>query len=554
MTTGSRPSKNWPAVVWVSLLALAGGGVVLASIINLTQQDFRLSGTQMGGVDQVRFRSSTNCRICHGDFDPVSAPYDAWAGSLMAQAGRDPLFMAQMTNANQDVANVGTFCMRCHVPMSYVSGHALPPDGSALDARDLDGVTCHLCHSMVDPIYQPGVSPPEDLPILTALGVTPQYYANAQFVLDPRGTRRGPLADAQPPHEFIYSPFHRTANMCGTCHEVGNVAVSRRPDGTYLYNAVDQATPSENPAHQFPLERTFSEWRLSAFANGGVDMHGRFNGEGPTVVSTCQDCHMPKVSGPVCAGGEPRTRVARHEFAGGAAQVLDLIAEFTREDPSVDQDAIAEGRRRSVSMLQRAASLEVSGGDGRLNVRVVNETGHKLPTGHIEGRRVWINVMFLDAADNIVLEHGAYDAGTAELDEHSTVVYEMLVGLSPEAAVITGLPAGVTGRMSLANTIEKDNRIPPRGFRNAEFEAAGAPVVGAAYADGQYWDDRPFLIPRRAVRAVVRLLYQNTPRHYIESLRNGNVTDNRGEVLYNLWEATGKGKPCLLYTSDAADE
>src|SRR5262245_29135115 len=109
--------------------------------------------------------------------------------------------------------------------------------------------------------------------------------------------RRGPLTDADPPHEFIYSPFHLTGNICGTCHEVGNVAVSSRTDGTYFYNAVDEPTPTENPAHQFPLERTFSEWRLSSFANGGVDMQGRFNGVGPTVVSTCQDCHMPKTNG-----------------------------------------------------------------------------------------------------------------------------------------------------------------------------------------------------------------------------------------------------------------
>src|SRR5215470_2536157 len=78
------------------------GGVVVASIINLTQNDFVLSGTQMGDLNPWTLYPSSDCRGCHGDFDANSEPYANWAGSLMAQAGRDPLFFAQMTNANQD--------------------------------------------------------------------------------------------------------------------------------------------------------------------------------------------------------------------------------------------------------------------------------------------------------------------------------------------------------------------------------------------------------------------------------------------------------------------
>lgn len=59
-------------------------------------------------------------------------PHSTWSGSLMAQAGRDRLFRAQMTTANQDVANVGYLCMRCHVPMSLVTGHV---EGAGRRAR-----------------------------------------------------------------------------------------------------------------------------------------------------------------------------------------------------------------------------------------------------------------------------------------------------------------------------------------------------------------------------------------------------------------------------------
>jgi hypothetical protein len=197
-------------------------------------------------------------------------------------------------------------------------------------------------------------------------------------------------------------------------------------------------------------------------------------------------------------------------------------------------------------MLERAVSLKVGQSGDALAVRLVNETGHKLPTGHIEGRRVWLNVRFLDAGGGLVGEHGHYDEAEAELDEASTAVYEMHVGLSEDAARATGLPAGPTTHMAIADTIELDNRIPPRGFDNAAFSAAGAPAVGYDYADGQYWDDRQFPIPEGAATAEVTAYYQNTPRHYIEALRDANHTDHWGDTLHELWTATGRGAPIAM--------
>ncbi|MCK6486235.1 MAG: hypothetical protein HUU22_10605 [Phycisphaerae bacterium] len=515
-------------------------------LIPMTFEDFHLSGTQIGDVPPYVITHSDNCLICHSDYDADNEPYATWRGSLMANAGRDPLFYAQLTTANQDVGNVGYFCLRCHVPISFVTGHAYQPDGSTLDSLDRDGVNCHFCHAMVDPIYTPGVSPPQDQAILDALASVPQYYGNAMFVLDPAGTRRGPYDDAFPPHPALPSPFHRTGEFCGTCHDVGNVAVTLQPDGTYRYNAIDEATPDENLHSQFPLERTYTEWKLSTFANDGVDMGGRFGGTGPTVVSTCQDCHMPKAEAQGCFFGPVRSDLARHDFAGASAWVLDIIAMHYGEEPDVDVEALAVGRDKAISMLQRAASLDVQQTSGALRVRVTNETGHKLPTGHIEGRRVWLNVRFLDEEWNLLHEYGHYDFDTAELDEPSTSIYEMKIGLSPYAASLTGYPAGETTHMSLADTIVKDNRIPPRGFANAAFAAAGAPVVGAVYPDGQYWDDAWFAIPPGATRAEVKVNYQTVTRHYIEALRYGNVTDQWGEILHNLWLATDKGPPFTM--------
>ncbi len=531
---------------------LASMGIVLvagAVVVPMTLEDFHLSGTQPGGVPAGNFFDSEYCADCHGYYNPTTEPFATWKGSLMGNAGRDPLFFAQLTTANQDVGNVGYFCLRCHVPMSFVTGHAYQPDGSTLNDVDRDGVTCHFCHSMVDPLYKPGISPSIDQSILNGLAEVPAHYGNAMFVLDPMGRRRGPYSDAFPPHNAVYSPFHQTGDFCGTCHDVGNVATIRLPDGSYQYNTIDQRTADENPHSQFPLERTYTEWKLSSFANGGVDMGGRFGGTGATVVSTCQDCHMPRTSGQGCFFGPTRTDLAQHDFAGASAWVLEIIGLYYGTIGGVDQDALLAGRAKAVDMLERAATLDVEQECGALRVRVINESGHKLPTGHIEGRRVWLNVKFFDAGDALVHEYGHYDDTEAHLDEESTRIYEMKIGLSPAAAQATGYPAGETTHMGLADVIVKDTRIPPRGFANAAYDAGGAPVVATTYADGQYWDDAYFAVPTGAARAEVTVNYQTVTRHYIEALRDGNVTDQWGDILHDLWQQTDKGPPIPMTTA-----
>lgn len=257
---------------------------------------------------------------------------------------------------------------------------------------------------------------------------------------------------------------------------------------------------------------------------------------------------MPRAEAQACFFAPTRPDVRRHDFAGAAAPILDLVLEVYDNDPAVNADEIAAGRARAVSMLERAATLELEQNCGMVRARVINESGHKLPTGHIEGRRVWVNARFLDANGLLVREFGAYDDANAELDEESTRVYEMHVGLSDFAAQVTGLPAGETTHMALADTIWKDNRIPPRGFQNAAFEAGGAPVVRHVYADGQYWDDLYLSIPAGAAQVQVTVYYQNTPRGYIDHLRDANHSDAWGQTLHAAWTATGRGAPIPMTT------
>ena len=119
-----------------ALMLLACSGLALAVPIPATLRDFHVSGTQVGDAHSDSFLTSRACASCHANTGSSGEPTASWKGSLMANAGRDPLFFAQLATANQDVANVGYFCLRGHVPMAVVSGNALVADGSTLNERD----------------------------------------------------------------------------------------------------------------------------------------------------------------------------------------------------------------------------------------------------------------------------------------------------------------------------------------------------------------------------------------------------------------------------------
>ena len=320
-------------------------------------------------------------------------------------------------------------------------------------------------------------------------------------------------------------------------------SLSCRPS-TYVPPSVPIAITPANSRR-----RTFSEWSESVYAEAEIDTGGRFGGN-RTAVSTCQDCHMADTSGVACApglGGVERDDLPRHGFAGANSWVLEAVrASYPDSETGLDDEIVAAALARNVEFLQLAADLEAFLRGGELVVRVTNRTGHKLPTGYGEGRRMWINVQFLDATGLVIAERGAYDPVTAVLDGSDTRVYEVLHGIDEAMSDLTGLPVGKSFHFVLNNTIEKDNRVPPRGYESAAFAAVGAPVVGHAYAEQVYWDDVAYTIPPGAATARVRLYHQTTSKEYIEFLRDANVTDDTGQEAYDLWASLGRSAPVAM--------
>lgn len=553
---------------------LAGGLVVAvcaathAVQVQTSRKNFFHPGSQPGSITQPLV-SPFQCSQCHAGYNTEQAPFNRWAHSMMGQAGRDPVFHAALAIAEQDAAFSADFCLKCHVPATWLknqvqfeTNQASPNYGKHLPlvGSQLDGTSCSVCHRMVDPVYTPGVSPAVDEGIIASIIPGPMTNPhNAGFVIDPRDRRRGPfdldadwmMAFGQPfPtdfHNWEKSPFHRESRMCGTCHDVSTPHFTRQADGSYALNALG-AAPDSDKLKQFPEQRTFSEWNASLFGQGPVDLDGRFGNR--EAVSSCQDCHMPKIEGQGCALNPPvRSDLPQHDFHGSNTWVLEAIrATYFDSETGMTEQGVVDAKARTRSMLERASDMQLTLLDGnRLNVRVINYTGHKLPTGYNEGRRMWLNVKFLDGTGQVIAERGGYNAATATLEESSTKVYQAKIGPDAALAALLGTEAGPSFHLVQSNAWYFDNRIPPMGFSNSAFEAVQAgSVPSGQYADGQYWDDTPFEIPAGASSVAVTLYYQTTSREYIEFLRDTNTSDQRGQVAYDLWAMFGKSAPVAM--------
>lgn len=558
-----------------TVLARGGGGQVK---VPSTSADFLQPGTQPDPLNPAvsPMETATSCTYCHSGYGDQVAPYDTWATTMMAQAARDPIWHAAVSIANQDANIGGETCIRCHSPGGWLGGHSTNGNPADLVGEDLEGVNCNFCHRVVNPqlgansaIAYPGDPANPDTPIISALvasGQLPTGNGNARYVVDPVSVRRGPFDDVpQNLHGFearlITSPFHRMSEFCGTCHDVSNPLFSKTAKtgktGEYALNALGAPHPTQNPQEMFPEQRTYSEWANSDFVNGVAYADHRFGGnDADGVVSSCQDCHMPKVIAGGCRFyefGEPwfeRTDMPQHSFAGANTWVVQAVRNGMLPDDAdsigLTQPAIDQASARVISMLQNGSDMTLTQLGSSVKVRVTNESGHKLPTGYPEGRRLWLNVKFTNAANKVIAERGAYDSSTASLVTADTKVYQAKAGITQAIAKVTGLPAGPSFHLALANKFYADNRIPPRGFTNAAYQAIGAAPVGYSYADGQHWDETLFDIPAGAVSATVTLYYQTTSREYIEFLRDTNTTNDTGLTAYNAWAATGKSAPVAM--------
>lgn len=614
-------TKSWWAICTLVVLAVLAVGKLEAGPGAI---DFTAHGTQPGL--QSALLSSDECFGCHGGFagsERQFMPHSTWSGSMMAHAGRDPLFWAALDVANHDLPGSGDFCLRCHAPEAWFGGRVVKDgqggvvngangcllqgdhDDSDQPGNDFGGVGCQLCHR-------------QQAAGTLAVGV--RHDSGNLFLDDsadcdvdddgfPDHTgpcRIGPYRYPQagitsPPHAYHWSPTVKQSSFCGSCHDVTSPILASGPARTLIDSA------GNDTGIAFPIERSFSEWRASdyadvvfvdgfAFAEPATDRQ-RFG-------QTCQSCHMPVSTDPTamaCQQNDPGSRsgqLPQHLFVGANTWVPALIgSEYAGPGGLNREIEIDQSITRARALLTQASadlnlSLDAFVGPGNTltaRVRVSNLAGHKLPTGYGEGRRMWLQVEARDGNGGLIYQSGAYDAATGVLTEDPAArVYEVQQGIWNPATSQCEVRDASNRKMFhfvLSNCIAKDNRIPPLGFKGGldpEIQPVAAVYPETVPGSGRLvnHDDVVYAIPVAAgtvtpIQVAVRLLHQVASREYIEFLDNiaienglpsenllcqaarpplftGPRTETRAGFMRNLWMANGRSPPEQLAARSAA--
>jgi hypothetical protein len=241
------------------------------------------------------FTTAEVCGGCHKDI------HAAWSESVHARAFSNPAFTAALqTVASKGTAREKAACLSCHAPTSLVSKGK---DDPLLQ----EGITCSFCHSITG---------------------ARDRWSMEMFTIDPGQTMRGPFQYASSPgHDTEYSPLHRTALLCASCHQLTN-------------------------GKGVPVLATYDEWKAGPWPARGVQ---------------CQDCHMALVPGavaedipkPAQVSAQDRRLINLHKLVGGSS--------------------LGQLRRALTATVRRTKR---DGGTIKLDVDVKNDAaGHRAPTG-----------------------------------------------------------------------------------------------------------------------------------------------------------------------------
>ena len=648
----------WVAVVLAIIPILLAAPTVPTEVEQPGTQPLEV-GAFATNCDSCHFASNP-------DPDELFLPSIGWQGSMMAHAMRDPIYWATVAvaeqvflpNADPDLrGGVGDLCLRCHSPNGWLGGRSTPTDGRDMTGADERGVECEFCHLLVDP-DQPtniaGTTEEQNAPFEAFDSDTGEgYYGGGQFVINSGGTRLGPYSDSTANHQVFASAFQRDGRLCGTCHDVSNPAVgdlahnfgAQVPleEGTYsgvLGAPIETKAAFNNPPYSYGVvERTSSEWTSSALdtyrvndypllpadlrvSGGSLDVayHAAFDArndadyaDGAPRYFTCQTCHMPARTGKGCNKNNAPVRDDQpwHDLTGSGYWMPQAIM-YQYDQGTLHFGTLTDtmrtqmsaGMLRAEAMIKSAAAVEAEASGETLVVRVTNLTGHKLISGYPEGRRMWLNIRWLDDLGGLVEESGIYGTLTRPafptqvetiLDPEDAVIYQAGPGLDQQWAsqlvalgydpnlpftydIVTDVPTHTLGELAaeepgetehsfhfvLNNVMIEDNRIPPYGYSRDEGIARGTLPVPERQYGGRgpgstynYKAVEAFEIPDDAFSAEVRLFYQQTSWEYVQFLwlandQQGPSLGQEGVNMLDAWLNTGMSPPLEMTQAGAS--
>lgn len=449
-----------------------------------------VKGKPLTTFNTADFTGSGLCVVCHAQLadaggNDVSIDKH-WRSVMMANAARDPVFLAKVTSEIQRApaleAVIEEKCSVCHMHMAFaqskVDGSEIAIfDGGFADKENelheaaSDGVSCNVCHQIerenlgTAESFSGGlvIDTSTDPPDRKSYGPFPEPFTNNMR----RVAGFTPLAGLQ-----TLNPA-----LCATCH-------------TLYTPYLDEAG---NVAGEFPEQTAFLEWQHSAYA---------------TVGQTCQRCHMPEADGAVLISNSPRPPqiearepFVQHHFVGGNVFMINLLKQNIEElELTCSTEHLDGTLQRLLTQLEQNALVlsvtEAKAADDTLTVamRVDSLAGHKLPTG-FPSRRAWIHLVVKDGSGQVIFESGQPqpdgsimgangDADAAAYEPHYDVITD------PEQvqiyeSVMHDYANRVTYTLLAGQSYVKDNRLLPSGF---DKSTAGTDfgVYGKAATDGNF--------------------------------------------------------------------
>ncbi len=481
------------------------------------------------------FGTSIHCIGCHS-FDPDSLAlvdffgndvnmYDDWRSTMMANAARDPLWQAKVSQEilinPAHAGELQTTCTACHAPMGRYTAtlrgqaHYLMSD-LAEDSLGQDGVSCVACHMISE----------ENLGEQFSGMIT---FDTSRVLFGPYSNPFFPPMMQYVGFEPVYSEHVRDAGMCASCH-------------TLITNSVD--LDGQLTGTTFVEQATYHEWLNSRYGEDQENI-------------TCQDCHMTPLEEPVIIAADyfflqSRAPFYQHEFVGGNvfmlrmlrdfADSLGVIAEPEQFNETIDKTLYQLEHKTLTAELGYVASVSDT---ALFAVYLHNLAGHKFPSGY-PSRRAVVEFWVVGEEGDTLFHSGELDEEYAVVDEDQPFEpHHNIIRAEDEVQIYELVMGDVNG--DLTTILErayqplKDNRLAPEGFTSTHSTYDTVQLVGEVLNDldfnrndlgeeGSGSDHILYMVPLEGytgvVEAGVKVHYQAIPPKFLSAL----FADNTPEI------------------------
>lgn len=384
-------------------------------------------------IPEDQFFPSTRCAGCHSD------THAAWSESLHRNAAREPFYResADILLRTRGI-EFTRHCESCHTPVALFSGaldSKAPRQEAPFTKFDDEGVTCSVCHSIVEARLDGTGSYTIRRPALLAQEDGTPMFGNF--------TDEQILANIPMHKRAVMRPLLKSPEFCSTCHKV-------------------DAPQELNGYKHIRGFSAYDEWQQSGMSTESITPYYRRDKR-----VDCRSCHMPKVEsmhdraskqGVIASHRWLAANTAAPLFYGQTEQVKKTI-EFLQGD-LVNVDIFSarnETTGATIAQLQPLTpnNLLVQPGETVTAEVVVSNRhiGHSFAPEVRDLYEIWVEFKATDDAGRTVYHSGfvkpdlfldekAHTYKAILLDDQSRPITRHQIWLTTAVAYNTSLPVG----------------------------------------------------------------------------------------------------------------